>query len=76
MKFVPYFRVFTGSPSNLGIRMHMVVVLLILLAGVAFYGIVLCVLVGLCRDATRGDAALGLYGPGHRPAHERHRISA
>jgi hypothetical protein len=43
--------------------MHIVAVLLILLAAVAFYGIVLCLLVGLCRDATRGDAALILAEP-------------
>ena len=53
--------------------MHMVVVLLILLAGLAFYATVLALLVGLCRDSARGDAALAsAYGA----APERRRLTA
>jgi hypothetical protein len=53
--------------------MHMVVVLLILLAGLALYATVLAVLVGLCRDSARGDAALA---SAYAPPHEASRLSA
>jgi hypothetical protein len=45
--------------------MHMVAVLLILFTAIAFYGIVVCLLVGLCRDSARGDATLAAYGRSH-----------
>ena len=53
--------------------MHMVAVLLMLPAVLVLYGAVLTLLLGLCRDSARGDAALAAACP---PAPERRRLSA